>query len=165
MDIFIVSLRLIHIVGGSFWVGAAILLAAFVEPAASAAGPAGGQYMQRLAGSKMGVAITIAAVLTVVCGFLLYWRLGYSLGSVPGVTLLVGGIVGLISLVYGGAITGPTTLALGRVGAEIQASGKPPTPEQAAQMQTLQGRLRMASRINAALVTIAVITMAVARYL
>ena len=48
MDFFLVALRLIHIVAGSFWVGAALMLAVFVEPTVRAVGPAGGQFMQKL---------------------------------------------------------------------------------------------------------------------
>ena len=109
--------------------------------------------------------ISIAALLTVVAGFLLYGRLGYRLDDVTGVLLFIGGLSGLVSLIYGGAITAPTTMKMGKIGAEIQASGKPPTAEQMAQIQQLQARLRQAGLINAVLVSVAVILMAVARYL
>ena len=165
MNIVLIVLRILHIVGGASWVGAAIMLAAFVEPTATALGPVGGQYMQRLGQSKMGLFITLSAILTVLGGFLLYGVLGYTLNTTTGATLLFGGVVALVSLVVGGAVSGPSTMRLGRLGAEIQAGGKPPTSEQIAQMQAIQGRLRTAARANAVLVVIAVLAMAVARYL
>ena len=48
MDIVMIVLRLIHIVTGVFWVGGSFLLLSYIVPAADAAGPAGGQFMQRL---------------------------------------------------------------------------------------------------------------------
>ena len=165
MDVLLVVLRIAHIVSGAAWVGIAILLTLFVEPTARAAGAAGSQYMQRLGGSKMGPFISIIAIITVLGGFGLYFRMGYSLQSTAGVTLLIGGLVALAALVFGGAVTGPTTIKLGRLGAAIQSGGQPPTPEQVAQLQAITGQLRTDGRINAVLVTLAVTAMAVARYL
>ena len=164
MNTILILLRIVHIVSGAIWVGASILLIGFVEPTASASGQTGSQFMQRL-GSRMGIFITIVAVLTVLGGFALYGMLGYRLNTTAGATFLVGGLIALVSLVVGGAITGPTTARLGRLGAEIQSGGKPPTTEQMAQLQALQGRLRMGGRVNVVLVLIAITLMAVARYL
>ena len=164
MDIILIVLRLIHIVAGAFWVGAALMVTLFVEPTARAAGPAGGQFMQRFSQSKYGMATTIAAILTVVGGFVLYGYLGYTLTSGAGVTLLIGGLVATVSLVYGGAVTGPTAMKMGKLSAEIQAGGKPPTPEQAQELQMLLGKLAQASRINTVLVVVSLVLMAVARY-
>lgn len=165
VDIFIIILRFLHIVSALFWVGAALMLALFVEPAAQAAGPAGSQFMQKLALSKYGIAVSIAGTLTVLAGFILFFRLGYGLGTIPGQTFLGGGIVGLIGLIYGGAVTGPAAAKMGRLGAATGSDGKPPATEQMGQMQALQAKLAQAGRIQAVLVTIAGIMMAVARYL
>ena len=164
MDITLILLRLIHIVAGAFWVGAALMVALFVEPTARAAGPAGSQFMQQLGQSKYGMTTTIAAILTVVGGFVLYGYLGYTLASGAGVTLLIGGLVATVSLIYGGAITGPTAMKMGKLGAEIQAGGKPPTPEQMGELQALQAKLAQAARINSVLVVVSLVLMAVARY-
>jgi uncharacterized membrane protein len=44
-------LRILHVAAGVFWAGGAIVFASFVEPNASALGPAGIPFMQRLAGA------------------------------------------------------------------------------------------------------------------
>jgi uncharacterized membrane protein len=164
MDFILIVLRLVHIVAGSFWVGAALAMTLFVEPSAHEAGPAGSQFMQRLGQSKYGLTMTIAAILTVVGGYLLYGYLGYTLRSLTGVILLIGGLVATVSLIYGGAVTGPTTAKLGKLGAAIQAGGKPPTPEQLSELQALQATLQQAARINTVLVVVALVLMVVARY-
>jgi uncharacterized membrane protein len=165
MDIFVVMLRFLHIVSAAIWVGSAVMLAFFVEPAAAAAGPAGGQFMLRLGQGKFSPAVTIAAVLTVGAGFLLYWRFGYSLNSVTGTVLLGGGLVGLVALIFGAVVTWPAAAALGRLGGEIQSGGKPPTTEQMQQMTGLVAKQKRDAHITAGLVLVAVAAMAVARYL
>jgi hypothetical protein len=52
MDVYGLSLRVIHIGCGVFWTGAAIYQAAFVLPAAQSLGPEGGRFMQRLAATN-----------------------------------------------------------------------------------------------------------------
>jgi uncharacterized membrane protein len=165
MDIFVVILRFLHVVAAAYWVGAGVLMAFFVEPAATQAGPAGGQFMLRLGQGKFGVSMAIAGITTIVAGFLLYGRFGYSLNSITGAVLLAGGLVGLFALVFGGAATGPLTAKLGRLGREIQSGGKPPNTEQITQMTSLTASLRQHARINAVLLLVAVTAMAVARYL
>jgi len=165
MDILLVLLRFVHIVAGVFWVGAGLCMTFFVAPAAAAAGAAGGQFMQRLGQSKFNAAIALSAILTVVGGFLLYWRLGYSLASITGITLLAGGIVGLVALVHGAAITGPATAKLAKLSGEVQVSGKPPTADAMAQLQKQLAEVRHAGLVSSTLVVIAVTAMAVARYL
>ena len=80
-----------------------------------------------------------------------------------------GGLAGtrpddLAALIYGGAVTAPAGTRMGRLGQEIQAGGKPPTPEQMAQIGALQAAMVQGARINVALLAIALIAMAIARY-
>jgi len=58
----------------------------------------------------------------------------------------------------------PAAMRLTKLGAAIAAGGKPPTPEQAAEVQGLQIRLGMMAMLAAGLLTITTICMAVARY-
>ena len=50
----ILLLRVLHIVGGVFWVGTAVFIAAFLGPSLRAAGPAGGWLLARADGSRPG---------------------------------------------------------------------------------------------------------------
>ena len=169
MDIFMIVMRLIHIVTGVFWVGGSFVMLSHIVPAADAAGPAGGQFMQRLMQRGLTRAILGAGVFNVLAGVLLYLRdsAGLQLSwitSPVGLTFTVGALAALAALIYGGAVTAPAGTRMGRLGQEIQAGGKPPTPEQMAQIGSLQAAMVQGARINVALLAIALIAMAIARY-
>ncbi len=168
MDIVIIVLRILHIFGGVFWVGAAWMLVFFIEPASRAAGQGGQVFMQKLMQTgKLSVYISIAAVITVLAGgalyFMIWWQIGFA--SLKTIGFTIGGILGVISLGIGGGVTGPTSGALARLGGEIAAGGKPPTPEQAGRLQALQSRMSMATRWNAWISSASLLLMAIARYL
>jgi hypothetical protein len=167
----IVILRIIHILAGVFWAGAAFMVAAFLEPNARALGPDGGKFMQRLVGQMhMTTIILVAAFLNVLAGVWLYWIFsgGFQvkwIASGHGLSLTIGAVAAIVTFILGLAVTRPTLLRMGALGQEIQNAGGPPNPEQMAAMQALQKRLATVGRIGAALLVIAVIGMAVARYI
>jgi len=167
----IVLLRIIHILAGVFWAGAAFMVAAFLEPNARALGPDGGKFMQRLVGQMhMTTIILVAAFLNVLAGVWLYWIFsgGFQvmwIASGRGLSLTIGAVAAIVTFILGLAVTRPTLLRMGTLGQEIQSAGGPPKPEQMAAMQALQKRLATVGRIGAALLVIAVIGMAVARYI
>jgi hypothetical protein len=58
----------------------------------------------------------------------------------------------------------PNIKRLSALGKEVAASGGPPTPEQPVEMHEVQERMRKLSRLDLALIAIAVFCMATARY-
>jgi len=79
-----VWLRLLHIVAGVVWVGSAVFSALFLMPVARAAGPEGGRFVARLM-QRMGPAMGIGMLLTVIPGFVMYGRLSAGRTSrIPG---------------------------------------------------------------------------------
>ena len=64
-----------------------------------------------------------------------------------------------------GSVVRPGIMATLAIGREVAASGSPPTPEQAAQLQALQHRSHTAGRVVVPLLIVAVAAMAAARYL
>jgi hypothetical protein len=167
----IILLRVIHILAGVFWAGTAILLAAFLEPTARALGPDGGKFMQRLTGQmRLTTFILLAAFLNVLAGIGLYWIFsgGFQVkwvASGHGLSLTIGALAAIVTFILGLAVTRPTLLHMGALGQEMQSAGGPPKPEQMAVMQALQTRLATAGRVGAVLLVIAIIGMAVARYI
>src|SRR5712692_6940335 len=164
MDIFIIVLRLSHVVAGVFWAGSAFMFVSFILPTASAAGPAGAPFMQRLLQSNFTRVVLIAGTLNVLAGLLMYWRDSGGLQAAwittpTGLTLTLGGLAGLFALIYAGAVTAPAAAQLARLGREIQAGGNPPAPEQQAQSGALQAKMAQAARLNAGLLAVAVIAM------
>jgi hypothetical protein len=170
MSVYMVLLRLVHIGAGVFWAGAAVMVAAFIEPAVRASGPEGGRFMRRLVEQqRFSFFMSLAALLTALSGILLYWPVSGHLSlawitSGPGLTLTIGSVAGLSAFAIGTAVNGPTARQIAAVGQEMQAAGGPPGPAQLETMRTLQARLRKAGVVDALLLAIAVAGMAIASY-
>lgn len=168
MNILTIVLRIIHIFAGVFWVGSAWWFVFFLGPTVQALGPDGGKFMGYLVTKRrIGVVITIAAILTVLAGWTLFF-MHYSIAGLStsaGLTFAIGGVIGLIALAVGGGVTGPTTTKMTKLGGEIQSAGKPPTTEQQAEMAALQKRLATAGLWTAILTSLALLMMATARYI
>jgi hypothetical protein len=71
------------------------------------------------------------------------------LGTPEGIVLTLGGILGLGAFVIGVFVQRPVAGRLGALGAQIQAAGGPPTPEQAAELGRLRERLGRVARLTA----------------
>ena len=166
-----VTLRAIHVLAASLWVGAAVLNAAYVIPAIMASGPAGGQVMRVMAQvRRLPVFMNTVMLTTLLSGGWLYWAdsggLQWSwISSGIGLTFTLGAVLALTAAGLGPWMVLPTVKRLGQLGAAVMASGGPPSPEQAAQMQALQRKLLRGTRVGAALVVMTVIYMAVGRFL
>lgn len=171
MDTYMVVLRIIHILAGVFWVGAALTVILFIQPTAREVGPAAGPFISHLAGRKRLVEFVLGAGgLTVLAGLLLYWRDSAGLnpdwiGSAEGVALTVGALCAIAALAIGGSVIRPGIRASLAIGREVAAGGGPPTPEQAARLQALQERAHTAGKVIVPLLIVAVVAMASARYL
>jgi uncharacterized membrane protein len=169
-DSVIAILRVFHILGGVFWVGAAVFMAAFLLPSLRAVGPSGGALMTHLAQvRRLPLWMMIAMSVTLIAGFLLYWADARSggtawLGSGPGRVFGLGGVLALAGGIVGMAVSAPVGRKLGSLGASLAAAGRAPSPEEAATMQALQRRLATAALAVAVLVCLATVAMAVARY-
>ena len=170
VTLYVIVLRLLHILGGVFWVGAAWMIAGFLYPTANASAPEGPKFLQRLFQSRLPAVVSAAAGLNILAGLLLYWRDSGGLRldwitTRAGLAFTVGAVAAIVAFVIGIAVTKPAADRMGALGKEIQAAGKPPTPEQAAEMQRLGKRTFDAATWVAMLLAIALITMSVARYL
>jgi hypothetical protein len=163
-------LRAMHIWSGVFWVGGILFFARFIFPSALALGPAAGPFMDQLNRvRKVPAALLGAGVVNILTGFLLYWRasLGFEVAwmrSPTGMVFGLGAVFAMTASTIGVSVNRPTAMRLGALGAAIHAKGGPPTPEQAGEMQRLQARLGAALKAVAALLSLATLAMALARY-
>ena len=171
MDTYMVVLRVVHILAGVFWVGAALTTILFLQPTAHEVGPAAGPFMAHLAGKKRLVDWVLrAAGLTILAGVLMYWRVSGGLntdwiGSAEGIAVTVGALCGIAAFSLGLTVVKPTIMATLAIGREVAASGGTPTPEQGAKLQALQKRGKDVGQIIVPLLIVAVAAMAAARYL
>lgn len=171
MSLVLTALRLIHISAGVFWAGTAIALAAFIMPAVKAAGPAGGEFMQKLIQhTRLSFFMNLSSLLTSLAGIALYWIIsgGLSLNWLTtghGLGITLGSIAGLLEYFSGLLIIAPTAKRMEALGVALQAAGGSPTSAQLAEMGTLERKLGSSQVRGAVFLAIAVIGMAIARYL
>ena len=159
-------LRIVHIVGGVFWVGGTLIMTFFIGPTVGAIGESGQRFIGHLMNSlKFSNRMSIAAGLTVLAGFLLYWidSQGFTsawMRSGAGRGFGIGAGFGLIGFVFG-IMIGRTTKAMAQLGAQMQ--GKPST-EQIAQMSDIRKKQATYSMLTAVTLILATLFMAIARY-
>jgi len=159
-------LRIVHILAGIIWVGGALIMAFFIAPAVGATAEAGQKFVGHLMGNlKFSSRMSAAAGLTILAGFILYWidSDGFTsawMTSGAGRGFGIGAAFALAGFVFGIQV-GRITKSMAQLGGQIQ--GKP-SAEQMQQMGALQKQQVTYSNINVALLVLAVIFMAIARY-
>ena len=110
------------------------------------------------------------AAFTVVAAWVLWFGdmnlvgFGDWIESLFGLVLTIGGLAATGAFVTGLLGIPANLKRLAEIGRELEASGGPPTPEQPTEMSSIQERMRMFSRVDLALIAIAVVCMATARY-
>ena len=167
MNIVLLALRLIHVIGGIFWVGGALAMAFFITPTIMSTAEAGQKFMGHLlTQTKFSLSMTIAAISTIAAGATLYWidSAGFTsdwIAAGPGIGFGVGALFALVG--FGAGIMVPRGgAAMAKLAGQIKGA---PTPEQQAEMSALRKRQAMISKINAHSLLAAAILMSVARYL
>ncbi|MGZ9220767.1 MAG: hypothetical protein ACXW4Q_01560 [Anaerolineales bacterium] len=159
-------LRIVHIVGGVFWVGGTLMMAFFIAPTVGATAEAGQKFIGHLMGDlKFSNRMATAAGLTILAGFILYWidSDGFTsawLSSGAGRGFGIGAAFALVGFVFG-ILVGRTTNAMAGLGAQFQ--GKP-SSVQLTQMQSLRKRQASYANTSAAMLILATVFMAIARY-
>ena len=167
MFIYIALLRLVHIICGVFWVGGDLVYFGFIEPVARKLGPESAKFMEFLmARQKLPVALSWTSRLTVLSGALLFLRdsdmfRSAWMTSTIGIGFGIGAVLGIVAVSLGEFVLGPTANRMGVVGASIQGA---PTPEQAAELNTLGARMTKVGLIEMVLSVGALAVMATARY-
>lgn len=165
----IILLRLLHIVSGGLWVGMAVFTAFYLGPALDDAGPAAGSVMPALARRGLATVLPALALVTVLSGGWLYWRVaggdvGQYLASGPGAVFAVSAAIAIVAYVLGLSVTRP---AMMRVAGIMQAAAALPPDQRAAHLaEAAQWKARgaWAGRVGGVLLILALAGMAVARY-
>lgn len=169
----LLTLRLIHVLSGIFWLGSAAIGAYFLFPALRAAGPSASPFMyQLMERQKLSVTVTVAMTLTILSGLGLYgWLIAVTHGqfarSRMAMVLGTGAILSIVAAGVAGAISSPTSRKLRAMSErlqEVQRGGGAPSPEMVAELTRLRDRMGRAQSVIAALLILAASTMAVARY-
>lgn len=170
MDPLMLVMRLLHIVLGVFWAGTMIFHAFFLLPSMREAGPEGAKVAQGLMRRRFLTVMPVVAVLTILSGLWLYWKvsLGFQpeyMGSGWGMAIGTAMILAVVALGLGLAIVRPSML---KSMAISQAAASAPPAEREARIREAQALRARAGKANvwvAGLLLITVALMAVARYL
>ena len=167
----LVLLRLIHVVGGALWVGMAIYTTVFLMPSIQDAGPDGGKVAAALQRRGILTLLPVLALLTILSGVWLYWRLsggldGGFIRSGVGLGFGIGGLASIAAYVLGIAIMRPSMMRaaklVGEMGPHMADGERKALMEEAGRYRARGAR---AGQIVAVLLMVAIAGMAVARYL
>lgn len=158
--IVIATLRVVHIVAGAFWAGAAMLMGWYIAPTAREVGPPAGPFMQGLLKRNLTSTLIGAGVVTVGAGLWLFAIRMPTFARWQDWALAVGALAAIVALLIGVTMQRPTGKKMQELGAAIASGGGPPTPEQGAQMQGLQARMANYGNVIAILFTLALAGMA-----
>lgn len=162
-------LRLVHILGGLFWVGSGLFMFFYLGPALKEAGPlAAGAVMASMQKRRFFQLVPIVAVLTMLAGLRLMWIV--SLGQAhwfvhrPGHMYSVSGALAIVAFLVGMIVSRPAMVRVGKL-AQSAASDGASKDLIAHEMAALQKRAQMSSGVAVALLVLSAAGMAVARYL
>ncbi len=171
MNLTVLIARILHVGLGVFWAGTIFFVVFLLEPSVRSVGPEGGRVMQALQKRGLLTIMPAVALLTILSGAFLYWRLsgGFGMDWVTtrfGGALTVGGIASLLAFGQGFFLMRPATLRVGELSALV---GNTPEGGERdallAKIAELKSRSRNQARWVALWLGIAVVTMAMARYL
>ena len=160
MDTELIFLRIVHILSGVFWVGAAVYLALVLEPKLRSLGNEVEREVLQAISKLNSLWITLSAIVTMVFGLVLISRtpgrdFDQLFSNGWGTAIGIGLVASLLAFFLSGWV-GANTAKLRRALAD-EASGN-------SSFEGLRNRIALGSRINAALVVVAVGTMSAARY-
>jgi uncharacterized membrane protein len=158
MNTELVVLRILHILAGVFWAGAAVYLALVLEPKLRMLGGKVESDVLQAISKLNSLWITLSAIITIIAGFALISRtpgreFDQLFSNGWGTAIGIGLVASLLAFFLSGWV-GANTAKLRRSLAD---------PETNADLDPLRARIAMGSRVNAVLVVIAVGTMAAAR--
>ena len=170
MNTLFLSARVLHILFGAIWLGAAIVVSFFLLPAIEQAGPDGGKVVAGMIRRKFDKFIPSIGGITVLTGFFLYWH--YTAGFDPAMSASMGGrvfgaggILGTIALIIAGSVVARNmrkVVALMKQASETaDAHSRAPILEQAGQLRRQAGK---AGRIVALLLIVTMVLMALGHY-
>src|SRR3990172_1767120 len=156
-----IVMRLLHVGLGVFWAGALFFMAWFLIPSVRDAGPEGAKVVQALQRRGFMTILPIAAIVTILSGVVLMWRV--SAGFQPAWSRSPTGMAVGIGAV---AVMRPATMKAGALAETLGTLADAGARDaRMAEIQALRMRAAKAAQWVAGLLAIAVVTMAVARYL
>jgi hypothetical protein len=163
-------LRLVHILGGIFWLGSGLFTMFFLMPALGRVGPAAGPVMGALQQRRLFTVLPVVALLTILSGLRLFQiaSAGFApayVSSPMGQTFLWSGIAAIVAFLLSLVVARPAALRAGQLAAGIATLPQEERAGAAAELERLRRRGGLASIVATTLLIGAAAGMAVARYI
>jgi uncharacterized membrane protein len=165
------TLRVIHILGGIFWVGSMLYTAFFLVPAIRSSPTVAGPVMAGLQKRRLFTILPVVALLTIFSGIRLLWiaSAGFDdsyLSTSMGRAFSVGAGAAIVAFLLSVLVSRPGFLKVGKLGVSLAAAPDEATRQPLmAEMQRINKRVATANAIVAGLLLLTAVTMATARYL
>ena len=167
----ILVLRLVHILGGIFWVGSGLFTSFFLVPALTQSGAAAGQVMVALQQRRLFTVLPTVAVLTIVSGLRLMWITsgGFSpayFSTTVGLTYALSGAAAIFAFLASVGLARPAAVRAATLGRTLATTTDSAAKSAlTAELESTRRRGAVASTASIALVVFSAAGMAVARYL
>jgi uncharacterized membrane protein len=165
-----VVLRLIHVVGGAFWLGAAATLFLFLQPTALATAPEGQRFMLHVLRNRhFSEVVLVDALLTGAAGAVLFWRNTNGLElelmiQPPFLGFTVGAVAGAIALLLFLVVGYPAGRRIVAIANRLEVERRPPSEDEQRILATSQRVLNRLGPTVLVLLIGAAAAMATARY-
>ena len=168
MTTFFLSVRVLHVLFGGIWIGAAVFLVYLLMPALKAAGPDAAKIIPPL-GRRVPTFMGVVSGMTVLTGLWLYWH--FTDGFDPGLSSTVGarvfgtsGLLGLIAAIIGGSVVGRNMKRAAALQVEIEKASPAARPALADQFARHRQKAARGGQIVAVLLTVTIMLMALGHY-
>ncbi len=167
MDATILTLRILHIGFGTFWVGTDAFLTFLLLPRLRALGPnierpVFAAIMRFLPPVMMLSSVVTFASGVALAGVMRGWNVNWVFASGWGIAIFVGFVGTVITLFVGFGLLPPITIRADKLARSFE--GRAPTSAEAAELDQLNARGTTLANINSVLLIIVVIAMAIARF-
>ncbi len=166
----LIVLRIVHVLGGIFWVGSGLFTSFFLIPALGRLGPAGaGPVMGALQQRRLFTILPVVAVLTILSGTRLLQIAsgGFSamyFDSRTGQTFLWSGVAAVMAFLLSLLVARPAAVRIGQLSASLATMPEADRAARSAELERLRRRSGSSSTIATILLIGAAVGMAVARY-
>lgn len=163
-------LRIVHVLGGTFWVGGMLLTTFFLMPSMREAGPAAAPVMAGFQKRKLMVVMPTVAFLTILSGFRLIWIVsggfeGAFFATSRGMAYSIGGGLALLAFLIGISVNRPANLKMATLSRSLATAEPAQREALMSDLARLRRRLGQVNLLVASLVVLATIGMAIGRYI
>lgn len=165
-----IVLRLAHVFCGALWVGMMAFTVFFLTPALGEAGPDAGKLMAALAKRRIPIIMPIIALIALVSGMWLFWRMsGGNMGALMatpmGQGFAWGGAAALLAFLIGIVVMRPAMMRSMKLAESLASASPEERATRQAEIQRLRARGTTLGHVVTGLLLFALAAMAVARYL